>query len=147
MQVDTRRSLNRQAVAAGAPTLLIEIGENGERNPDDIAAIVSGLQGALQRLEMVPAQPAPAAEAYTPRYFDGTTSVRVEHSGIWSPSQKIGRQITKGESLGVITGFDGGVLQEVLAPADGFAIYGLAGPPVRAGDSVMTIARPIDTLE
>ena len=49
--------------------------------------------------------------------------------------------------LGVITDYWGTVLEEVVAPAGGYALYGLAGPPVRSGESVVTIARPVKTLE
>ena len=144
-QIDRGRSLNRQAVAAGAPTVLVEIGQNGSRDPVQVRSIVDGLHRVLAVLNMASTDlPASATE---PRYFDGTFSVPVNHTGIWSPSATGGRVILKGETLGVIHDYWGAPLQEVTAPEAGYAIYGLAGPPVRAGESVMTIARPVESLE
>lgn len=145
-QVDRGRSLNRQAVAAGAPTLLVEIGENGESNSEDVAAIVAGLQNVVMALGMTSAANVPA-EGFTPRYFEGTVSVPVPHDGIWAPYEKRGRFVDKGDPLGVITDYQGKLLERVVAPIGGYALYGLAGPPVRAGESVMTIARPVRDLK
>ena len=144
-QVDRRRSLNRQAVAQGLPTVLVEVGENGRRDAEDIELIVSGIRNALVYLGMLPGE-LPSNET-TPRYFDGTQSVVVNNSGLWSPNQRIGRQVEKGEVLGVIRGYTGKVLETVEAPVGGYAIYGLAGPPVRSGESVMTIAIPVEVLD
>ncbi len=144
-QIDEGRSLNRQAVAAGAPTVLVEIGQNGSREESHVEAIVSGLLRVLEVLEMTP--PTETAPERIPRLFDGTASVPVEHSGVWYPQQRAGREIRAGETLGVIRDYWGTVIEEVTAPIDGYAIYGLAGPPVRAGESVMTIAKPVSNLE
>jgi len=141
-QIDRDRSLNRQAVAQGLPTVLIEVGENGQRRPEHVQAVVNGLRSAMVALTMLPA-PAPAARPRPgPRYFNGTTSVPVSHSGIWYPAAAHGRDVTMGELLGEIRDHTGQLVEQVRAPVSGFALYGLAGPPVREGDSVMTIALP-----
>jgi hypothetical protein len=36
----------------------------------------------------------------------------------------------------------GRVIEEIVSPVDGYLMYGLAGPPVKAGDSVATIGLP-----
>ena len=41
-QIDSNRSLNRQGVDAGAPTILVEIGQNGSRDAEHVMALVSG---------------------------------------------------------------------------------------------------------
>ena len=144
-QVDRRRSLNRQAVAAGLPTVLVEIGQNGSRDPKQVLAIVAGIRRALATLGMTAADDSPPGHA-APRLFDGTRSVPVSHNGIWTPAQPGGRWIEQGEELGVVQDYAGNIVEVVRAPADGYAIYGLAGPPVRSGESVMTIAQPVDSL-
>ena len=143
-QVDRGRSLNRQGVSAQIPTVLVEIGENGSRNPADVRAIVRGVRRTLSVLGMV--------EASLPRikkkpvYFDGTSSVPVEHSGVWYPESTEGRYIKRGEVIGVVRDYHGKVLETVVAPESGYALYGLAGPPVKQGESVLTIARPVPSL-
>ena len=144
-QIDKGRSLNRQGVAAGAPTILVEIGQNGGRDPEHVKAIVSGLKAGMQTLEMLPISGVRQTTQH--RYYEGTHSVPVGHSGIWHPIETGGRDVTQGDVLGEIRDYSGAVVETVTATASGFAMYGLAGPPVRKGESVMTIARPVDSLD
>ncbi|GAB5412497.1 MAG: hypothetical protein Cons2KO_01000 [Congregibacter sp.] len=144
-QIDTGRSLNRQAVAAGLPTVLIEIGENGERDPQNVDALLHAIRATLIYLEMLPGELPPAATS--PRYFESTTSVPASYSGLWHPLHLEGRDVLAGELLGVIRDYSGKVVERIRAPVSGFALYGAAGPPVRAGDSLMQIARPVESFE
>ena len=143
--IDRGRSLNRQAVAAQKPTVLVEIGENGERDPAKVDVMVQGLRGGMASLGMLAA--APESQSAPPELFEGESSVPVEHSGIWHPARSAGRLVEQGEVLGVIRDYSGRVVETVRAPVSGYALYGLAGPPVRAGDSVMAITRPVDSLD
>ena len=139
-QIDRGRSLNRQAVAQGVPTILVEIGENGRRDPRHVHAIVSGVKRGLAGLGMLESS---NDNPKTPiRYFDGTQSVPVKHSGVWTPVSKDGTDVKSGEVLGTIYDYKGDLVETVKAPNSGFPLYGLAGPPVRAGDSIATIALP-----
>ncbi|MEO0613285.1 MAG: succinylglutamate desuccinylase/aspartoacylase family protein [Pseudomonadota bacterium] len=146
MQVNVGRSLNRQAVAQGLPTILVEIGQNGSRAPHHVDAIVAGIKNGLHTLGMLktPATPkSPVAPKSRPqRYFDGTRSVRVAHAGIWTPHSAKGRPVEEGDVLGTIHDYAGQLVESVTATASGFTLYGLAGPPVRARESVATIAIP-----
>lgn len=143
-QVDRGRSLNRQAVAQGLPTLLVEIGQNGSRKPEHVERIVSGVKNVLAYMGMLPKLE--LSEPDEARYMDGTQSVPVRNSGLWTPTRHSG-PVEEGELLGEIRSYTGEVVETVKAPVSGYAIYGLAGPPVRAGDSVMTIAIPVEKLD
>ena len=143
-QIDRGRSLNRQAVAAHIPTVLVESGENGSRRPRDVKAIVGGITRTLSVLGMLPTPSRPAPER--PSYFDGTSSVPVKHSGVWHPTSTTGRYIKQGDVIGTLRDYHGRVLETVTAPVGGYALYGLAGPPVRQGDSVLTIAHPVESI-
>lgn len=143
-QIDRGRSLNRQAVAQGLPTVLVEVGQNGSRNVEDVELIVSGVKNALAFMGMLPDHQ--SIDPQEPRYLDGTQSVPVGNSGLWYPSRRAG-SVSKGEILGEIRSYTGEVVEVVRAPISGFGIYGLAGPPVRRGDSVMTIANPVEKLD
>jgi len=138
-QVDRRRSLNRQAVAQGLPTILVEIGQNGSRDPDHVEMIVSGVKRGLSTLGMLKANDAQSNRRIN--YFDGTQSTPVNHSGIWMPTESIKRFVQKGETLGTIHDYQGRLIETIKAPIAGFTLYGLAGPPVRAGESIATIAQ------
>lgn len=139
-QVDRKRSLNRQGVAAKIPTVLVEIGENGSKHATDVKALINGLNATLAVLDMKDSLP--PAKATNLRYYEGTSSVPVAAAGLWFPYHSKGRKVTKGEALGVLKDYFGNQIAEVKAPVSGYAIYGLMGPPVRKGESVMTIATP-----
>ncbi|TDF39257.1 hypothetical protein EYS14_06955 [Alteromonadaceae bacterium M269] len=145
-QVDRRRSLNRQGVAAKIPTILVEIGQHGSTDDEHIKAMMNGLTATLRTLGISKAQ-TNNAQASSPRYFDGTNSVPVKHSGLWFPKQKVGRFVEKGEILGTLKDYFGNTLETIKSPYSGYAVYGLAGPPVKEGESVMTIATPIASLK
>ncbi|MEM9618915.1 MAG: M14 family metallopeptidase [Pseudomonadota bacterium] len=144
-QIDRGRSLNRQAVAEGLPTILVEIGQNGSRDPRHVEAIVSGIKRGLNGLGMLDVSR--EAKASPIRYFEGTQSVPVEHSGVWAPIASKGRFVESGEILGTTRDYEGRLVETVTAPISGYTIYGLAGPPVRAGESIATIARPSSRVE
>ena len=145
-QIDSGRSLNRQGVAAGKPTILVEIGQNGGRDSDHVAIIVAGLRAGMQALGMLP----PSGDGTTlveHQYYESTQSVPVRHSGIWHPVVTVGRTVVEGEQIGVIRDYSGAVVEKVTSTASGFAVYGLAGPPVREGESVMSIAIPVEAFD
>jgi predicted deacylase len=96
-QVDRGRSLNRQAVADGKPTILIEIGENGRRDQAFVDPIVNGVENLLHVLGMTPGTPAP--QRTDTRWFDGTVSADAAFTGILTPVAAVGRSVRKGESL------------------------------------------------
>ena len=144
-QIDNGRSLNRQAVASGRPTVLIEIGQNGSRDPAHVEAIVRGMQSAMTTMGMLPKQAKLVVDR--PSYFEGGLSVPIKNAGIWYPVALSGRSIEMGETLGVIRDYTGALVETVVAPMSGYALYGLAGPPVKAGDSVMSIVKPVDRFK
>ena len=53
-----------------------------------------------------------------------------------------GRAVKKGELIGTVTDYGGREIERILSPVDGYVMYGLAGPPVRAGEAVVTIGIP-----
>lgn len=139
-QIDGHRSLNRQAVAEGKPTVLIEIGENGRSDAAFVEPVVSGIENLLRELGMAPGAPRPARS--DTRWFEGTVGVHATATGILTPAAVGGRQVRKGDLLATTRDYLGRELERLTAPADGYALYGLIGPPVKAGDPVVTIARP-----
>ncbi|WP_422357109.1 M14 family metallopeptidase [Qipengyuania flava] len=141
-QVDTRRSLNRQGVAARIPTILVEIGQNGSRDEQHVQAIVTGVENGLSVLGM---WQRPVGKVAPPlRRFESTTGVSASHSGLFHPVRTGGRYLWKGDLIGTITDYSGREVERIHAPVDGYALYGLRGPPVRQGDGVVTIGNPVD---
>jgi len=138
-QIDRGRSLNRQGVAMGKPTILVEIGQNGSREEAHVSAIVAGVENALAILGMsgTPRQvPAPQ------RLFEGTVGLAAGQAGVFHPVDPAPRMLAKGELVGIIRDYAGREVERLVSPVDGYALYGITGPPVEAGDAVVTIALP-----
>lgn len=139
-QVDSGRSLNRQGVAMGKPTILVEIGQNGSREEAHVAAIVAGVENALHLLGMAEG---PVRDVPPPsRLFEGTVGVAASQSGLFHPARLGPRRLAKGEMIGAIRDYTGKEVEKLYSPVDGYALYGITGPPVEAGDGVITIGIP-----
>jgi hypothetical protein len=110
--LESGRSVTRQAIADGKPAVVIESGENGRRDP----AFVTPIEGSID--------------------------ARAAVSGIFTPIAATGRPVRQGDALGIIQDYTGRPRETVYAPANGYVLYGLTGPPVRAGDSVANIGIP-----
>ncbi|MEL7296741.1 MAG: succinylglutamate desuccinylase/aspartoacylase family protein [Pseudomonadota bacterium] len=139
-QIDTGRSLNRQAVAQGLPTILIEIGQNGSRDEVHVQLLVGGIQNALASLGVLQSEVVTFPQ---PRTFESSKSVKAGHSGFWYPTRH-GGPVKQGEIVGEIRNYQGEVVEVLRSPIDGYGIYGQMGPPIRKGDSAMTIGVPAD---
>lgn len=139
-QIDRGRSLNRQAVAMGVPTILVEIGQNGSREEAHVAAMVAGIENALAILGMTDAPPRMAEPPL--RRFESTASAEARSTGIFHPAKLGPRPIAKGELVGVIHDYTGREIERVVSPIDGYVLYGITGPPITAGDEVVTIGIP-----
>ncbi len=142
-QVDNGRSLNRQAVADGKPTVLVEIGQNGQRDETSIATLTRGLENLLRTLKMTPGTPTPP-RADT-RWFGDSAEASATKTGIFTPVATTGRAVKKGDLIGTVTDYAGAEIERIVSPVDGYIMYGLAGPPVRAGEAVVTIGIPAAT--
>jgi predicted deacylase len=139
-QVDSGRSLNRQAVADGLPTILVEVGENGRRDVAYVDTIVRGVDNLLRVLKMLPGLPDPP-RADT-RWFDSSTEATATVTGIFTPVATQARMAKKGDLIGTVTDYAGREVERIDMPVDGYVMYGLAGPSVRAGEAVVTIGIP-----
>ena len=138
-QVDRGRSCNRQAVAQGLPTVLIEIGENGRTDESFVAPLLDGLLNLLRTLKMIPGPPRPLRRDTT--LFHKTTHGSATKNGILYPALRPG-PIRRGALIGTVRDYAHHVLEEITSPVDGFIQYMQAGPPINAGDSAATIALP-----
>ena len=139
-QLDNGRSLNRQAVSAGKPTVLVEIGQNGQRDLVAIDTLVTGLENLLRTLKMTDGEPTPP-RADT-RWFGDSAEAEATKTGIFTPVATTGRAVKTGDLIGIVTDYAGKDIERIVSPVDGYVMYGLAGPPVRAGEAVVTIGVP-----
>lgn len=97
------RSFNRQAVADGKPSVLIEIGDRGRRDEASVELIVEGLLNALRTLEMTGEKPHPVRQDV--QWITRVISVPASATGIFYPLTEAGKTIRKGEKAGYIANY------------------------------------------
>ena len=127
------------AAAIGTPAILIERGGQSGCSPEDQAAYREDLLSILAELGCLE-RPVTG----NPRQMDITETAYydAEANGCWHLLRQPGEEFQAGECLGLLTDFFGTVLQEITAPWDGFVLYGTVALGVRAGDSLLALARP-----
>ena len=76
------------------------------------------------------------------RWFGDTAEGTATTTGIFTPAATTGRAVKQGDLIGSVTDFSGKEIERIVSPVDGYVMYGLAGPPVRAGEAVVTIGIP-----
>lgn len=133
------RSCNRQAVALGKPTILVELGQQGRSDSTDIDQAVRGVLNVLKSQKILPGTPVPSK---APQRFSGTTGLNFTKSGIWYPNVKTGALVRKGDALGTVKDLLGTELEKLIAPEEGIVLYMSAAPPANPGEAAVTIARP-----
>ena len=104
-QVDSGRSLNRQAVADGKPTVLVEIGENGRTDDAFVDPIVAGVENLLREFGMRPARrhrPVPTPGGSTTR--PGSAPRPPASSRRWRQPRVPSRPATQSASFAVTPG-------------------------------------------
>lgn len=128
------RSPNRQAVADGKATVLVEIGDRGRRDPKDVEMLAGGLLNVLRVLHMLPeaGNPEPVPDV---RWIAETASVASTKTGIFYPLKEAGVDVRKGELAGYVTDLLGKTIEELRAPADGVILYMPYAPPLNEGPS------------
>ena len=128
------------AVALGKAAFDFESGGRGLVDEAAVEAIENGLVRVLQHLGMLPGTPAAAPE---PVHIEERQGVRADADGVFWPMASAGRYVAKGTLLGEVRDFHGALVQEVRAPAAGIVLVILSSPPVKAGETIATIAIPV----
>lgn len=127
------RSPNRQAVADGVATVLVEIGDRGRRDERLVAMLSDGLVNLLRVLGMQPGRG--RAEPAGLQWYTQTASLSPKTTGIFYPLKEAGQPVRQGEKVGYVTDFKGQVLEELISPTSGLILYLPSAPPLNAGPS------------
>lgn len=134
--VGSTSSLNRQAVVAKKPTLLIEAGQNSSRDPKYVQMHVRAVKNIMVHLEMLGGAFQSRA-ATSVKDYDGEFSIPSPAAGIWMPEVTSGRHIAKNQIIGRLYDYFGKEIALIRSPKSGFAIYGQVAPSVKKGQGLI----------
>ncbi|AFY76927.1 putative deacylase [Pleurocapsa sp. PCC 7327] len=131
-------SLRHAAKQQGIPILLYEAGEALRFDEQAIQIGTNGILRVMDYLGMYPL-PFPTTEVASVEVSQ-TKWVRASRSGILHLAVKLGEQVEKKQSLGIITDAFGETNTKVRAPKKGMVIGHTQNPLVNQGDGIVHLA-------
>ncbi len=124
------------AAALGVPGILPESGGQGIWEPHHIEAHTQGLDRVMRHLKMLPG---PAPEPRETVVMEQFVWLRSEHDGCYYPAVRVGDEVTAGQEVGRVAGFDGETLQPVVAPVSGTVLFLVSSLAINHGDPLLAI--------
>ncbi|WP_292362462.1 MULTISPECIES: M14 family metallopeptidase [unclassified Methylophaga] len=124
------------AMTRGKPGLTTEIGHLGQRDEASVEDTLTLSRNALYFLEMLPGKPMPHSD---PIIYDKLKSVASPADGLFTPRVEIGSAVEKGTIVGDIRDYFGNIVAELTAPVSGTVLMINDTPPVKAGETPVTI--------
>ena len=141
MNSNLRDGSLRQAVSeAGLPMLLFEGGEAMRFDQNAIRAGVRGILAVMRKIEMLPAHKPKGKGWLRPIISQSSSWMRAPQSGVLRRDVPLGRNVKKGEVLGVVSEPLGEKARPVEATIDGIVIGRTRMPLVNEGDALFHIA-------
>jgi len=134
-------SLRQATLVEGIHALVYEGGEPLRFDPEAIALGVSGICRVLEELGMQKFRPkrraAPSLEVAN------STWIRARRSGILRLDIRLGQEVKRNQSLGIVADAFGDNGATVTAPCSGLVIGHTNNPLVSQGDAVVHLAEPV----
>lgn len=127
------------AAKAGIPSLLAEAGGQGLLTEKEVGIHLRGLRNVLTEFGMIPGQLEPG-EGLT--RLKEASYVRGATSGLSCLHVSVGEFVKEGQKLGTITDPFGGLLEEILAPVQGYVLYLISTLAINKGELFMAIGVP-----
>ncbi|MBF0471451.1 MAG: succinylglutamate desuccinylase/aspartoacylase family protein [Gammaproteobacteria bacterium] len=134
-------SLRQAASEMGVPMLLYEAGEALRFGELEIRAGVRGILNVMRELEMLPKSRARNREPFKPLVASSSSWVRAPESGVFRAFTQLGKQVKKGEMLGMVGSPFGENEVSVVAHTSGIIIGKTSLPLINEGDALFHIAR------
>ena len=134
------RSLRAEAGRIGIPVITYEAGEALRLDEKAIVSGVRGVVNVMRTLDMLPSRRSRAARA-APYVANTTSWFRSPADGLFRPLARLGTQIEKGATLGVVWGPFSSDDTVLAAPFEGIVICVSRLPLVNEGDALFHLAR------
>jgi predicted deacylase len=130
------RYLDNTASVHGKPSMVVEAGQAGTTETDDIALLVNGTLSTMRALKMLPGSP---QVIENPVWLDKIEDIESDLEGIFYPLVKRGTYVQEGMKVGYVTDFFGKTIFEARAPVTGVILHVNAVPSLKKGDNIANI--------
>ncbi len=133
---ETQGGTYSAAAKAGIPAILTEAGGQGIWTREDVRAHTDGLDRLMRHLKMLDGPP-PAPVACT--VLSQFLWRRSDHDGFWYPAVAVNDAVKQGQQLGVVTDWEGRVLQRATAEADGRVLFIVSSLAINKTDPLLAV--------
>ncbi|WP_368564663.1 succinylglutamate desuccinylase/aspartoacylase family protein [Pseudoxanthomonas sp. UTMC 1351] len=124
------------AMTRGKPALTTEIGHLGQRDEAFVEQALDVARNAIYFLEMLPGK---SKRHPDPVIYETLKSVASPADGLFTPRVDIGSTVKVGTIVGDVRDYFGNVLAELTSPVSGTVFMISDTPPVKAGETPVTI--------
>jgi predicted deacylase len=133
---ESRGGTYSAAAVAGIPAILTESGGQGIWRPEDVKAHYDGLNRLMRHLGMLEGPPLGPVTSEVIKSF---LWLRSEQDGYYYPGTQVGEIVSEGQNIGSVTDYQGNILQEVIAPADGRVLFLVTSLAINKGDPLLAV--------
>ncbi|MGH9411238.1 MAG: M14 family metallopeptidase [Vicinamibacterales bacterium] len=133
---ETQGGTYSSASKAGIPSILTEAGGQGIWTPDAVKAHTQGITRVMRHLKM---RAGGAPRTVRCRVLSRMLWLRSDHAGFWYPSVAVGARVRKGQELGRVTDWEGGVLQKAISPAAGRVLFIVSSLAINKTDPLLAV--------
>ncbi|TRX40488.1 succinylglutamate desuccinylase/aspartoacylase family protein [Flavobacterium restrictum] len=116
--------------------LLFEGGKSLDINDDVAREGINGVKRFLDHLQMLDLKQIPENAVASTIYIEKSSWLRAKCSGMLNDNNSVGKYVTKGTVLGIITDPFGKFERKIKAPNDGYVINANHSPIVYEGDAI-----------
>jgi uncharacterized protein len=133
---ETQGGTYSAAAKAGIPAILTEAGGQGIWTKEDVRAHTDGLDRLMRHLKMLDGPP-PAPVSCT--VLSQFLWRRSDHDGFWYPAVAVNDAVKAGQELGLVTDWEGRVLQRATAEADGRVLFIVSSLAINKTDPLLAV--------
>ncbi len=132
-------SFRKTTFKMGIPTIVYEAGESMRFDEKSIEKGIVGIQNVLNSLGMLPKSG--TGKQKRSIHLEATRWVRASRAGMFVPEIENGKQVTKGQILGLVTDTFAKKSKKIKAPFDGYVFCVNHQAVVNQGDALFHIGR------
>jgi len=134
--LNATRYLDNTATARGKPSIVVEAGDAGRVESDDVSLLVNGTLSTMRSLKMLAGDPHPIEN---PVWLDRVADIISDGPCIWFPLVKRGTYVQEGMQVVYVTDYFGKRILEVHAPVAGVVLHINAVPSLKKGDDIANV--------
>lgn len=121
-----------EASKLGKPSLVSESGMLAAYDENDIQRHVNGVTNVMKYVGILEGKP--SKHSTKQKLWSDVIEVTVRHGGLFYLESKLGEPVSKGQKIGHVKSLSGDVVEEVLAPGDGFILLVFVKRVVYSGE-------------